>query len=56
MSPAQALQTAFLPAARMLNYGWEARSGASKKANSPTSVAVSGNPLEDVAEMERVRS
>src|SRR5262249_58244175 len=23
MSPAQALQTAYLPAARMLNYGWE---------------------------------
>src|SRR2546425_661614 len=52
---AQALQTAFLPAARMLNYGWESHIGSIEKGKFADIIAVSGNPLEDVAEMERVR-
>ena len=55
MTPAQALQTAFLPAARMLNYGWENQIGSIEKGKFADIIAVSGNPLEDVAEMERVR-
>src|SRR5437773_6355565 len=55
MTPAQALQTAFLPAARMLNYGWESQIGTIEKGKFADIIAVSGNPLEDVAEMERVR-
>src|SRR5437660_11387397 len=55
MTPAQALQTAFLPAARMLNYGWENHIGSIEKGKFADIIAVSGNPLEDVAEMERVR-
>ncbi len=55
MSPAQALQTAYLPAARMLNYGWENQIGSIEKGKFADIIAVSGNPLEDVAEMERVR-
>src|SRR5262245_14954319 len=31
MTPAQALQTAFLPAARMLNYGWDSHIGSIEK-------------------------
>src|SRR5438093_8758431 len=54
MSPAQAVQTAFLPAARMLNYGWENQIGSIEKGKFADLIAVSGNPLEDVAEMERV--
>ena len=55
MSPAQALQTAYLPAARMLNYGWENQIGSIEKGKFADVIAVSGNPLMDVTEMERVK-
>ena len=55
MSPAQALQTAYLPAARMLNYGWERDIGSLEKGKYADLIAVAGNPLENVAEMERVQ-
>jgi imidazolonepropionase-like amidohydrolase len=55
MTPAQALQTAYLPAARMLNYGWERDIGSLEKGKYADIIAVAGNPLEDVAEMERVK-
>jgi len=55
MSPAQALQTAYLPAAQMLNYGWENQIGAIEKGKFADLIAVSGNPLADVTEMERVK-
>lgn len=55
MSPAQALQTAYLPAARMLNYNWENYIGSVEKGKFADIIAVSGNPLDDLAEMERVR-
>jgi imidazolonepropionase-like amidohydrolase len=55
MTPAQALQTAFLPAARMLNYGWESQIGSIDIGKLADIIAVAGNPLEDVTEMERVK-
>jgi imidazolonepropionase-like amidohydrolase len=55
MSPAQALQTAYLPAAHMLNYGWENLVGSIDKGKFADVIAVSGNPLTDVTEMERVK-
>jgi imidazolonepropionase-like amidohydrolase len=55
MTPAQALQTAYLPAARMLNYGWELDIGSIEKGKFADIIAVSGNPLQNVSEMERVR-
>jgi imidazolonepropionase-like amidohydrolase len=55
MSTAQALQTAYLPAARMLNYGWENQVGTIEKGKFADIIAVAGNPLMDVTEMERVR-
>jgi len=55
MTPAQALQTAFLPAARMLNYGWERDIGSIEKGKFADIIAVAGNPLDDVDEMQRVK-
>ena len=55
MGPAKALQTAYLPAARMLNYDWENHVGTIEKGKFADIIAVSGNPLADVNEMERVK-
>jgi imidazolonepropionase-like amidohydrolase len=55
MSPAQALQTAYLPAARMLNYGWDNEIATIEKGKFADIIAVSGNPLVDPGEMERVK-
>ncbi len=55
MSPAQALQTSYVNAARMLNYGWETQIGSIEKGKYADIIAVAGNPLGDVSEMERVR-
>lgn len=55
MTPAQALQTAYLPAATMLNYHWEQHIGSIEKGKFADIIAVAGNPLADVTEMQRVR-
>ena len=55
MTTVQALETAFLPAAHMLNYGWENQIGTIEKGKFADIIAVSGNPLSDVTEMERVK-
>jgi imidazolonepropionase-like amidohydrolase len=55
MTPVQALQTAFMPAARMLNYDWADRIGSIDRGKFADIIAVSGNPLADVVEMERVK-
>jgi imidazolonepropionase-like amidohydrolase len=55
MGPVRSLQTAFLPAAAMLNYGWEQDIGSVEKGKFADIIAVSGNPTTDVSEMERVR-
>jgi imidazolonepropionase-like amidohydrolase len=55
LKPVQALQTAYLNAAHMLNYGIEEEIGSVEKGKFADVIAVSGNPLADVTEMERVR-
>jgi imidazolonepropionase-like amidohydrolase len=55
MTPVQALQTAYLPAATMLNYHWEQHIGSIEKGKFADIIAVGGNPLMDVTEMQRVR-
>jgi imidazolonepropionase-like amidohydrolase len=55
MTPTQALQMAFLPTARMLNYNWVERIGSVEKGKFADLIAVSGNPLTDISELQRVR-
>jgi imidazolonepropionase-like amidohydrolase len=55
MTPAQALQTAYLPAAAMLNYHWEHEIASIEKGKFADLIAVAGDPLADVTEMERVK-
>ncbi|MBI3046943.1 MAG: amidohydrolase family protein [Acidobacteria bacterium] len=55
MTPAEALQTAYLPAARMLNYDWVNHLGSVEKGKYADIIAVAGNPLQDITEMERVK-
>jgi imidazolonepropionase-like amidohydrolase len=54
MTPVQALQTAYMPAARMLNYDWADHIGSIERGKFADIIAVSGDPLADVSEMERV--
>jgi imidazolonepropionase-like amidohydrolase len=55
LGPVKALQTAFLPAARLLNYDMEKQIGSIEKGKFADIIAVAGNPTVDVTEMERVR-
>jgi imidazolonepropionase-like amidohydrolase len=55
MTPVQALQAAYMPAARMLNYDWADQVGSIDRGKFADIIAVSGNPLADVSEMERVK-
>ena len=55
MSPAKALQMATSDAAATLNYDLGKQIGFLEKGRFADVVAVSGNPLEDITEMERVK-
>ncbi len=55
MAPAQALQTAFMVAAKVLNYDWANRVGSVEKSKFADLIAVSGDPLTDITEMQRVK-
>jgi imidazolonepropionase-like amidohydrolase len=55
MPPAQALQTAFVTAAAVLNYNWANQVGTLEKGKFADLIAVSGDPLADITEMQRVK-
>ena len=53
MTPAQAIQTATTVAAEMM--GWQDRIGSIEKGKFADIVAVSGDPLKDITELERIK-
>jgi imidazolonepropionase-like amidohydrolase len=55
MERLDALKMPFLPTARMLNYNWVDQIGSLEKGKYADIIAVAGNPLVDVSEMQRVR-
>jgi len=55
MTPAQALQSVFMTTAGVLNYNWANRVGSLEKGKFADIIAVAGDPLADVTEMERVK-
>ncbi len=55
MTAREALLMPFLPTARMLNYDWVNQIGSLEKGKYADVIAVSGDPLTDVSEMQRVR-
>ena len=55
MSPAEALQTAMTVAAELLNYDWDNHMGAMEPGMLADIIGVSGDPLSDITEMERVQ-
>src|SRR5437899_3190668 len=55
MTPAQALKSVLTTAAGVLNYSWANRIGSLEKGKFADVIAVAGNPLTDVTEMERVQ-
>jgi imidazolonepropionase-like amidohydrolase len=55
MTTREALLMPFLPTARMLNYDWVNQIGSLEKGKYADLIAVSGDPLTDISEMQRVR-
>ena len=53
MSPSQAIQSATTVAAEMM--GWQDRIGSIEKAKFADIIAVSGDPLKDITELQRVK-
>jgi imidazolonepropionase-like amidohydrolase len=54
-TPSQALLMAFNVAAQALNYGWSDRVGTIEKGKFADLIAVAGDPLADVTELQRVQ-
>jgi len=55
LTPREALQMAFLPTATMLNYNWVSQIASIEKGKYADLIAVTGDPLTDLSEMQRVR-
>jgi imidazolonepropionase-like amidohydrolase len=54
MKPAEALRTTFIAAPRLMNYHFERQVGTLEKGKYADIIAVAGDPLQDITEMERV--
>jgi imidazolonepropionase-like amidohydrolase len=55
MTPVQALQTTFIGAANVLNYNWAKDLGTIEVGKFADLIAVAGDPVKDITEVERVK-
>jgi imidazolonepropionase-like amidohydrolase len=55
MTAAEALRTTFIAAPRIMNYNFDRQVGTIEKGKYADIIAVAGNPLQDISEMERVK-
>jgi imidazolonepropionase-like amidohydrolase len=55
MTPVEALKMPFLPTAAMLNYNWVDQIASVEKGKFADLIAVAGNPLTNISELQRVR-
>ena len=55
MTPVQAMQSAFMVVAKVLNYGWDDQVGSVEAGKFADLIAVAGDPLTDVTELQRVK-
>ena len=55
MTPAQAINTAFMVAANDLNYNWAARLGSVEAGKLADIIAIPGDPLDDVSELMNIQ-
>ena len=55
MTPVQAMQSAFMVVAKVLNYDWDDRIGSIEAGKFADLIAVAGDPLTDVTELQRVK-
>jgi imidazolonepropionase-like amidohydrolase len=55
MTPVEALRTTYINAPKDMNYHFERKVGTIEKGKYADIIAVAGNPLQDVTEMERVK-
>lgn len=55
MTPAQALQSITIGAAAVLNYNWASHVGTLEKGKFADVIAVAGDPLKDITEVQRVK-
>ena len=51
----ESARMAFLPTARMLNYNWVDHIGSVEKGKFADLIAVAGDPLTDITELQRVK-
>ena len=54
-TPAEALRTTYVGAVHVLNYNMEREIGSIEKGKFADIIAVAGDPLQDVTEMQRVK-
>ena len=56
MTPVQAIQTTYLPAARLLNYNWDTQIGSIEKGKFADLLLLRADPLQDIANTQKIEA